>query len=199
MASLLQLGFPFVLLVIACTFLAGQSAQGVKATTHSAVKPSASVSPSPPKSLDFYMYIAVQNNSILDSLAAFTAVQTAQPNPAQPFAFGTIHTFDNPLYSAASLNSARLGRVQGWYGNAGKEILTLFLVQTFSFSGTPATGTLSLVGVDVVTDTIKSGAIVGGTGDFACARGVAQQTLVSTDIVNQQTVSWFRFAINLTY
>ncbi|KAI5061613.1 hypothetical protein GOP47_0024118 [Adiantum capillus-veneris] len=194
MAVLVQLGLSFIFFLLPCT-LPGPRLQGVMATTYRATK----TSPSRPKSLDFYMYIAVQNNSNLGGIATFTAVQSAQPNPIQPFSFGTIHTFDNPLYSTASLTSASLGRAQGWYGNTGKEVLTLFLVQTFSFLSGPNNGTLSLMGVDVATDTVKYGAIVGGTGDFSCARGVATQTLVSSQIVDQQTVSWFRFVINLTY
>lgn len=154
-----------------------------------------------PKKLEFYMYIAVQNNSFLDNPSApqFTAVQSAQPLQAQPNSFGIIHTFDNPLTIAPSLNSTNLGHVQGWYGDVGQNLLTLFLVQTFTYDDGKHNGTFSLLGVDVATDALKLAPIVGGTGDFAYARGVAQQSLLSTANINSETVSWFHFVIHFKY
>ncbi|KAH7286253.1 hypothetical protein KP509_33G066200 [Ceratopteris richardii] len=188
----------FCLIAAATAFflLTSHALQGVAAQQQYFRPFSPWASPSP--SLEFYMYIAVQNNTYVGSAATYTAVQSAQPAQAQPFAFGTIHTFDNPLYAEASATSARVGRVQGWYGNTGQDILTLFLVQTFSLTGS-RNGTLSLVGVDIATDEVKYGAIVGGTGDFTFARGLATQKLVSTQNVDQQIVSWFHYSIDLRY
>lgn len=155
---------------------------------------------SKPRSIQFYMYIAVQNTSFLDNPASFTAILSAHPVQNQSFAFGDIHTFDNPLTTNPSLNnSLHIGHVQGWYGNTGQTILTLFLAQTFTFNTTRYNGTLSLLGVDIATDAVKYAPIVGGTGDFAFARGVATQTLVSTNIVDSRTVSWFHYKIDLKY
>ncbi|KAH7289093.1 hypothetical protein KP509_31G057200 [Ceratopteris richardii] len=153
-----------------------------------------------PPSMEFYMYIAVQNNSLLDNPAPFTAVQSAAPLQNQSFDFGKIHTFDNPLTTMPSLDlSFRIGRVEGWYGNTGQSILTLFLVQTFSFNTTEYNGTLSLVGVDVASDAVKYASVIGGTGDFAFARGVATQTLVSIANIQDRTVSWFHYKLDLKY
>lgn len=159
----------------------------------------AALDASGPSHLDFYMYIAVQNNSNLNSNVSFTAVQSAQPLSSQPNSFGIIHTFDNPLTTAADLNSTHLGNVQGWYGDTGQSVLTLFLVQTFTYNDSTYNGTFSLVGADVATDAIKFAPIVGGTGDFAYVRGVAQQSLISTATVNEETVSWFFYAIDFVY
>lgn len=153
-----------------------------------------------PKKLEFYMNVVVQNNSFLDNPAAqFTAVQSAQPVQAQPNSFGIIHTFDNPLTIAPSLNSTRLGHVQGWYGDVGQDLLTLFLVQTFTYDDGKHNGSFSLLGVDVATDALKFAPIVGGTGDFAYARGIAQQSLLSTANVNSETVSWFHYIVHFKY
>nr|AOS49625.1 hypothetical protein [Davallia tyermanii] len=162
--------------------------------------PQPALAASGPDHLDFYMYIAVQNNSNLDNPnVTFTAVQSAQPLSTQPNSFGIIHTFDNPLTSAADLNSTQLGHVQGWYGDVGQNLLTLFLAQTFTWNDGTYNGTFSLLGVDVASDAVKFAPIVGGTGDFAYVRGVAQQSLVSTATVNMETVSWFFYAIDFVY
>eukprot|EP00250_Pteridium_aquilinum_P001237 c11445_g1_i1 orf=574-1131(-) len=153
-----------------------------------------------PDQLDFYMYIAVQNNSNLNNpIKTYTAVQSAQPPSPQNNSFGIIHTFDNLIFTAPDLNSTQLGRVQGWYGDVGQNVLTLFLVQTFTWSDGVYNGTFSLLGVDVANDPVKYDPIVGGTGDFAYARGIAQQSLVSTGTVNFETVSWFHYIINFKY
>eukprot|EP00250_Pteridium_aquilinum_P004575 c14782_g1_i1 orf=83-640(-) len=153
-----------------------------------------------PQKLKFYMFVAVQNNSNLNNPnATYTAVQSAQPPSPHPNSFGIIHTFDNPLTTAPSLNSTQVGRVQGWYGDVGQNVLTLFLVQTFTYADGKHNGTFSLVGVDVATDAVKYGPIVGGTGAFAFARGVAEQVLISTANITQETVSWFRFIIHFKY
>ena len=153
-----------------------------------------------PKKLEFYMYIAVQNNTFLDNPAAqFTAVQSGQPPQAQPNSFGIIHTFDSPLTTGPSLDSTHLDPVQGWYGDVGQDLLTLFLVQTFTYADGKYNGTFSLLGVDVATDALKLAPIVGGTGDFAYARGVSKQTLLSTATINSETVSWFHYVINFKY
>lgn len=153
-----------------------------------------------PAHLEFYMYVAVQNNSNLNATnVTYTAVQSAQPATTQNNSFGIIHTIDNPITSAADLNSTLLGRAQGWYGDVGQDVLTLFLVQTFTWSNGSYNGTFSLLGTDVATDEVKYAPIIGGTHDFAYARGVAQLTLVSTANVDQETVSWFLFVIDFLY
>lgn len=152
-----------------------------------------------PRSLEFYMYIAVQNTSFLNNPAPFTSTLSAAPVQNQSNAFGEIHTFDNPLTTEASLNSLHVGHVQGWYGDVGQQNLTLFLVQTFTFVTAKYNGTLSLLGVDVASDKVKHAPIVGGTGDFAFARGVATQTLVSMSVIDERTVSWFHYRLKLKY
>ncbi|KAH7437570.1 hypothetical protein KP509_05G078900 [Ceratopteris richardii] len=153
-----------------------------------------------PSKLQFYMYVAVQNNSDLNNPKAnYTAVQSAQPPRKEPLSFGIIHTFDNPLTTAPNLGSKRVGRVQGYYGDVGQSVLTLFLVQTFTYDDGKHRGTFSLVGVDVVTDEHKLSPVVGGTGDFSYARGIADQVLISTRIVHNMTTSWFRFSITFKY
>ncbi|KAH7437568.1 hypothetical protein KP509_05G078700 [Ceratopteris richardii] len=177
-----------IFLMLGMVIALGQAfPQGVSAANH-------------PKRLRFYMYVAVQNNSDINNPKAnYTAVQSAQPPRTEPFAFGIIHTFDNPLTTAPDLGSRRVGRVQGYYGNVGQSVLTLFLVQTFTYDDGKHRGTFSLVGVDVVTDKHKLSPIVGGTGDFSYARGIADQVLISTSVVNNMTTSWFRYSVKFKY
>eukprot|EP00250_Pteridium_aquilinum_P031261 c43320_g1_i1 orf=30-599(-) len=153
-----------------------------------------------PDTLDFYMYVAVQNNNDLNNPnAKYTAVQSGQPPKVEPNSFGVIHTFDNPITTQQDLNSTHLGRVQGWYGDVGQSVLTLFLVQTFTYNDSKYSGTFSLLGVDVVTDARKFAPIAGGTGDFSYVRGFAEQSLLSTTTVNNETVSWFHYIFTFKY
>ncbi|MCO5588799.1 hypothetical protein L7F22_042758 [Adiantum nelumboides] len=156
-----------------------------------------------PKKLSFFMFIAVQNNSHLDNpKGQFTSVLSGEaPVTPQPFAFGNLHTFDNPLSKTMSLaNPAdRVGHVQGWYGNCGQSTLTLCLAQTFAYNDTVYSGTFSLLGSGMAMDPVKYAPVVGGTGDFAFCRGVAEQSRVFNAIVNSEENSWFRYNITLKY
>ncbi|KAI5070964.1 hypothetical protein GOP47_0013215 [Adiantum capillus-veneris] len=93
----------------------------------------------------------------------------------------------------------RVGRVQGWYGNCGQSTLTLCLAQTFAYNDSVYAGTLSLLGSGVASDPVKYAPIVGGTGDFAFCRGVAEQSRVFNAIVNSEENSWFHYNITLKY
>ena len=154
-----------------------------------------------PSKVEFFLYISVQNNSHLNEPnVTYTAVQSGQPLTTQNNSFGIIHTFDSPITTEASLNSAHLGRAQGWYGDVGQDVLTLLLVLTFTYDDGKHNGTFSVLGADIANDpNNKFVPIVGGTGDFAFARGVAQLGLVSIANINHETVSWFSYVVHFKY
>eukprot|EP00250_Pteridium_aquilinum_P022987 c26008_g1_i1 orf=310-870(+) len=154
-----------------------------------------------PKKVEFFLYISVQNNSQLNAPnVTYTAVQSGQPPTPQNNSFGIIHTFDSPITSAASLNSTLLGRAQGFYGDVGQDVLTLLLVVTFTYDDGKHNGTFSVLGADIANaPSNKFVPVVGGTGDFSFARGVAQLGLVSIANINHETVSWFSYVVTFKY
>ncbi|MCO5592659.1 hypothetical protein L7F22_046662 [Adiantum nelumboides] len=156
-----------------------------------------------PKKLSFFMFVAVQNNSFLENpKGQFTSVLSGEaPVSPQQFAFGNLHTFDNPLSKTMSLANPAdsVGRVQGWYGNCGQSTLTLCLTQTFAYNDSIYSGSFSLLGSGVATDPVKYAAIVGGTGDFAFCRGVAEQSRVFNAFVNSEETSWFHYNVTFKF
>ncbi|KAF6162097.1 hypothetical protein GIB67_008226 [Kingdonia uniflora] len=75
-----------------------------------------------------------------------------------------------------------------------KDILTAWLAFWFALNSSDYKGTISFVGVDPLMDTTRDISVVGGTGDFFMARGVA--TLM-TDAYEQEVYFRLRVDINL--
>ncbi|KAH6556371.1 hypothetical protein KP509_32G037600 [Ceratopteris richardii] len=152
--------------------------------------------------LHFYMLIVVQNNTCLNNpKAKYTAVQTGEAPVPQPFSFGVLHTFDNPLSRKMSLEDPadHVGRVQGWYGDCGQTELTLCIAQTFAYDDGASKGTFALLGSDIATDRVKYAPIVGGTGDFTFCRGIASQMRVFHASIDSEETAWFEYNITLKF
>ncbi|PIA40641.1 hypothetical protein AQUCO_02400008v1 [Aquilegia coerulea] len=105
-----------------------------------------------------------------------TAIKIAQASTTNqsPTLFGLLAMADEPLTQGPEPTSKIVGRAQGLYGSANQEKLSLILAMSFEFNNGIYNGsTLSVFGRNPVLQLKRELPIVGGTGIFRFARGVA--------------------------
>ncbi|KAH0467781.1 hypothetical protein IEQ34_002814 [Dendrobium chrysotoxum] len=97
---------------------------------------------------------------------------------AKPTHFGDVVVFDDPITLNNDLHSPAIGRAQGLYLYDGKTVFTAWLAFSLVFNSTQHRGTIQIAGADPLLEKTRDVSVVGGTGDFFMARGVAT---LSTD------------------
>ncbi|CAK9162076.1 unnamed protein product [Ilex paraguariensis] len=105
-----------------------------------------------------------------------TVLQVAQANGSStsPTLFGLVFIADDPLTVGPEPNSTLVGRAQGMYSSASLEDIGLAMNLNFVFTAGKFNGsTFSLVGRNQIFHEYREMAIVGGTGVFRLARGIA--------------------------
>ncbi|KAK9064453.1 hypothetical protein SSX86_015835 [Deinandra increscens subsp. villosa] len=119
--------------------------------------------------LHFYLHDLVNGSNP-------TVFRVAQSNitSTSPTAFGFIAMADDLLTTGPEPNSTVMGRAQGIYGSACLDESDLLMTMNLVFTGADYNGsTLSLLGRNAVFHTYREMPIVGGSGVFRMARGVA--------------------------
>ena len=84
--------------------------------------------------------------------------------------------FDDPMTEGKALPVAGeepAGRAQGFYLYDKKEAYNAWFAFSLVFNSTAHRGTLNLMGADLMGEEARDLSVVGGTGDFFMARGVA--------------------------
>ncbi|KAL6963738.1 hypothetical protein U1Q18_034743 [Sarracenia purpurea var. burkii] len=107
-----------------------------------------------------------------------TSVLVAQPNVTKPLPplnpFGSICMMDDPLTIGPEPNSTLLGRAQGIYASAALEAVELLMTLNYVFTAGSLNGsTLSILGRNPILEEYREMPIVGGSGVFRLARGIA--------------------------
>ncbi|XP_076920096.1 dirigent protein-like [Bidens hawaiensis] len=87
--------------------------------------------------------------------------------------FGDVVVFDDPITLDNNLHSPPVGRAQGLYIYDKKEIFTSWLAFSFVFNSTAHKGSINFAGADPLMNKTRDISVIGGTGDFFMARGVA--------------------------
>ncbi|KAK8939212.1 Disease resistance response protein 206 [Platanthera zijinensis] len=106
--------------------------------------------------------------------------------------FGDVVVFDDPITLDGDLRSPAVGRAQGLYLYDRKEVFTAWLAFSLVLNTTDHRGTINLAGADMLMKRRRDVSVVGGTGDFFMARGVA--TLM-TDAFEGEV--YFRLRVDL--
>ncbi|KAK6240790.1 Dirigent protein - like 7 [Theobroma cacao] len=105
-----------------------------------------------------------------------TAVRVAQASGSakSPTFFGVVFVIDDPLTEGPEATSKELGRAQGLYGSDGKEEVSLLMAMDFVFTSGKYNGSsLTVLGRNPVFHPLREMPIIGGTGVFRLARGIA--------------------------
>ncbi|XP_058218771.1 dirigent protein 21-like [Rhododendron vialii] len=105
-----------------------------------------------------------------------TVVRVAQANTTfqSPNVFGLVIVLDDALKTGPEHDSMTVGRAQGMYLSAGlKEAVAVMNLDFVFTSGEYNGSTLSMSGRNPVNDLYREMPIVGGSGVFRLARGIA--------------------------
>nr|XP_043608853.1 dirigent protein 22-like [Erigeron canadensis] len=119
--------------------------------------------------LHFYLHDLLSGSSP-------TAMRVAQSNitDTSPTNFGFIAMADDKLTSGPEPNSTVVGQAQGIYGSACLSEAGLLMTMNLVFTGADYNGsTLSLLGRNAVFHPYREMPIVGGSGVFRMAKGIA--------------------------
>lgn len=87
--------------------------------------------------------------------------------------FGDMVVFDDPITLDNNRHSMPVGRAQGFYFYDRKDVYTAWLGFTFVLNSTDYKGTINFAGADPLLNKTRDISVVGGTGDFFLARGIA--------------------------
>ncbi|KAK9286959.1 hypothetical protein L1049_015367 [Liquidambar formosana] len=120
-----------------------------------------------------------------------TAMRVAQSSftDKSPTLFGLVNMVDDPLTEGPELTSKEVGRAQGLYGLAGLEELSLLMTLNYVFTSGEYNGsTLSILGRNPVWHPVREMPIVGGSGVFRLARGVATAKTYSFNVTTGNAV-----------
>ena len=161
-----------VLCIIASAFLSGNVVEARR-------KP-----PNGPDRFVFYfhnqVYNPVVNNSVFSSVYSAPPLNLSQPNP---FNFGVRSTFEAPITKGPSPNSTQIGVAQGVWVLDSKHYYALLHIFTATITSGKYKGTIAILGQEYEPLAVRYLPVVGGTGDFLAARGVATSKLVYIDHV----------------
>ncbi|KAL3755112.1 hypothetical protein ACJRO7_002218 [Eucalyptus globulus] len=119
--------------------------------------------------LRFYFHDTVSGKS-----PTAARIAEATMTKKSPTLFGVVFMIDDPLTEGPEPESPLVGRAQGFYGSAGLESLSLLMNINLVFTSPEYNGsTLSIMGHNPTYETYREMPIVGGTGFFRLASGVA--------------------------
>ncbi|XP_006658037.1 dirigent protein 5-like [Oryza brachyantha] len=144
-----------------------------------------------------YDYSNSTSNSTSAAATRPTALSTAAPSaPAGGTFFGQVVVFNDPVTEGRRALPPALEetevRAQGLYFYNGKEAYNAWFAFSVVFNSTARRGTLNLMGADIIAEKTRDVSVVGGTGDFFMARGVAT---LRTDAVEGFT--YFRLQMDI--
>nr|ABD52124.1 dirigent protein pDIR13 [Picea engelmannii x Picea glauca] len=107
--------------------------------------------------------------------------------------FGDLAVFDDPITLDNNFHSPPVGRAQGFYLYDMKNTFSSWLGFTFVLNSTDYKGTITFAGADPILTKYRDISVVGGTGDFLMARGIAT---ISTDAYEGDV--YFRLRVNIS-
>ncbi|XP_051214178.1 dirigent protein 5-like [Lolium perenne] len=141
----------------------------------------------PCKKMTLYYHDILYNG--VNNSANATAAPATKPtvlstviNPNGTY-FGMLVVFDDPVTEGKALpvsGEEPAARAQGFYFYNMKQTTSAWFAFTLVFNSTESKGTLNLMGADLMDEKTRDFSVVGGTGDFFMARGVAT---IRTDVI----------------
>lgn len=125
---------------------------------------------SPCKSFVLYYHDILFNGT---DLANATSAIVANSTQLGNFKFGMFVVFDDPMTKDDKLLSPPVARAQGFYFYDKKNEYNAWFAYTLVFNSSEYKGTLNIMGADLMPEKTRDLSVVGGTGDFFMARGIA--------------------------
>ncbi|KAL4351471.1 hypothetical protein GQ457_06G001900 [Hibiscus cannabinus] len=105
-----------------------------------------------------------------------SAVTVARPNATTiSVPFGEVIVANDPLTVGPDTTSEVIGNAQGLWVSTGRDVLTLMVYLDFGFTKGEFDGSsISMFSRNLITETKRELAVVGGRGKFRMAKGFAQ-------------------------
>ncbi|KAI7989171.1 Dirigent protein 5 [Camellia lanceoleosa] len=117
----------------------------------------------------FYHDTMFNGTNVSNATAATVANATKLGN----FNFGMLVVFDDPMTVDNHFVSSPVARAQGFYFYDMKTTYNAWFAYTLVFNSTKYNGTINIMGADIMGEETRDLSVVGGTGDFFMARGIA--------------------------
>ncbi|XWS61687.1 hypothetical protein CRYUN_Cryun07bG0147200 [Craigia yunnanensis] len=108
-----------------------------------------------------------------NDLANATSAAATNKTNLGDFNFGMLVVFDDPMTKDQHLLSHPVARAQGFYFYDMKTTYNAWFAYTLIFNSSDHKGTLNIMGADMMMEKTRDLSVVGGTGDFFMARGIA--------------------------
>ncbi|VVB11911.1 unnamed protein product [Arabis nemorensis] len=124
----------------------------------------------PCKQFSFYYHDIMYNG---DNVANATSATIVHPHGFGDFLFGKFVIFDDPITMDKNYRSKPVARAQGFFFYDMKLDYNAWFCYTLVFNSTEYKGTLNILGADLMMEPTRDLSVVGGTGDFFMARGIA--------------------------
>nr|AJI77521.1 flax dirigent protein [Linum usitatissimum] len=102
-----------------------------------------------------------------------TSAAAANATKLGDYKFGMLVVFDDPVTKDGHLKSKAVARAQGFYFYDMKSTYNAWFAYTLVFNSTEHKGTINIMGADMMSEKTRDLSVVGGTGDFFMARGIA--------------------------
>ncbi|KAG1330400.1 dirigent protein 5 [Cocos nucifera] len=121
----------------------------------------------------YYHDILFNGTNVSNATSAAVANQTALGD----YKFAMFVVFDDPMTEDHHLLSKPVARAQGFYFYDMKKEYNAWFAYTLVFDSTEyGQGTINIMGADLMGQETRDLSVVGGTGDFFMARGIATFT-----------------------
>ncbi|KAL0015922.1 hypothetical protein SO802_002991 [Lithocarpus litseifolius] len=124
----------------------------------------------PCKRLELYYHDILFDGT---DLANATSAKATNETALGDFKFGMLIVFDDPITADSNLLSPPVARAQGFYFYDKKNDYNAWFALTLVFNSTQYKGTLNIMGADLMAVETRDLSVVGGTGDFFMAKGIA--------------------------
>ncbi|MCO5553005.1 hypothetical protein L7F22_006525 [Adiantum nelumboides] len=136
-----------------------------------------------PSAFTFHLHNIAYNPSVnnADNFTSVYGLPANVSNWPNPYAFSTTSTFEDPITSGPSVSSQQIGVANGFWHLTSKVGYTLFHIFTANITQGDHIGTIDLFGQLREADAVRDMTVIGGTGAFLGARGLASCRLVTID------------------
>ncbi|CAL5377027.1 unnamed protein product [Camellia sinensis] len=128
-----------------------------------------------------------------------TSIQIARApnnNSTSTAAFGGINIFDNAMTVGPNITSKLLGRAQGLFAASSLGPQSLLITMNLFFTEGEFNGsTLAIFGGDPILDQYREMSVVGGSGEFRLARGIATAKTVANNPATNTAVLEFHVVV----
>ncbi|CAK9141812.1 unnamed protein product [Ilex paraguariensis] len=120
-----------------------------------------------------------------------TTVVKANRTATSPTQFGFLNVVDNPLIFGPLISSTPVGRSQGLKASSSLETVSLFCALNFIFTEGEYNGSsLAVLGQNPLRHPVREQPIIGGSGVFRLARGIATFVTYFFDVPANNASVW---------